>query len=74
MAMTATPTIPTKGLCFSRKTAPVFWMVNILWVLKSDGNGTNSACSVLEQWMRCGSGVPISNDISGLKWKLFKSG
>lgn len=26
MAMTATPTIPTKGLRFSRETAPVFWI------------------------------------------------
>ena len=57
--MTTTPIIPTKGLRFNRETAPAFWMIDILWVLLVDGNDTNGAYSVIEQWMRKGSGALV---------------
>ncbi len=50
--MTTTSIIPTKGLRFNRETAPTFWMLDILWVLLVDGNDTNGAYSVIEQYMR----------------------
>ena len=57
--MTTTPIIPTKGLRFNRETAPAFWMIDILWVLLVDSNDTGGAYSVIEQWMRKGSGALI---------------
>ncbi len=66
--MTTTPIIPTKGLRFNRETAPAFWMIDILWVLLVDGNDTNGAYSVIEQWMRKGSGPPVLHAHSIDEW------
>lgn len=66
--MTTTPFISTKGLRSNRETAPGFWMVDILWFVLVDGNDTNGAYSVMEQFMRRGSGAFVPHIHSVDEW------
>ena len=43
----------------SRNTAPAYWMYNILWVPLIEGHHSGGSYSVIEQWMRKGSGALV---------------
>ncbi|MBV9077615.1 MAG: cupin domain-containing protein [Methylobacteriaceae bacterium] len=43
----------------SRDEAPAFWMYDILWVPLVEGHQTGGSFSVIEQWMRKGSGALV---------------
>jgi len=43
----------------SRDKAPAYWMYNILWVPLAEGHQTGGSFSVIEQWMRKGSGALV---------------
>jgi hypothetical protein len=62
--MTANPIISPKGLRSNRESAAAFWMVDILWFVLVDGNDTGGAYSVMEQFMRCGSGAFVPHAIA----------
>lgn len=47
-------------LVFNRDTGPAYWMTDILWVILVDGEQSGGRYSVMEQWMRQGSG-PFSH-------------
>ena len=48
---------PMPALMTGRDTAPAFWMIDILWVPLVECHATGGAFSVIEQWMRKGSGA-----------------
>lgn len=50
---------PAMNLPFrtSRDEAPAYWMYGILWVPLVEGHQTGGSYSVIEQWMRKGSGA-----------------
>ena len=50
---------PAIGFARNRETAPAYWMLDLLWLVLIDGHETGGAFSVMEQWMRQGSGPPI---------------
>lgn len=66
--MTANPIISPKGLRTNRETAPAYWMVDILWYVLVDGNDTGGAYSVMEQFMRKGSGAFVPHVHSVDEW------
>lgn len=68
IAMTTNPIFPTKGLRTNRETAPAYWMIDILWYVLVDGNDTNGAYSVMEQFMRKGSGAFVPHIHSVDEW------
>jgi quercetin dioxygenase-like cupin family protein len=53
------PFAPAIGFARNRETAPAYWMLDLLWLVLVDGRETGGAFSVMEQWMRQGSGPPI---------------
>ena len=53
------PFAPAIGFARNRETAPAYWMLDLLWLVLVDGHETGRAFSVMEQWMRQGSGPPI---------------
>jgi hypothetical protein len=53
------PFAPAIGFARNRETAPAYWMLDLLWLVLVDGHETGGAFSVMEQWMRQGSGPPI---------------
>ena len=55
----APPFAPAIGFARNRETAPAYWMLDLLWLVLVDGHETGGAFSVMEQWMRQGSGPPI---------------
>jgi quercetin dioxygenase-like cupin family protein len=50
---------PAIGFARNRETAPAYRMLDLLWLVLVDGRETGGAFSVMEQWMRQGSGPPI---------------
>jgi len=53
------PFAPAIGFARNRETARAYWMLDLLWLVLVDGHETGGAFSVMEQWMRQGSGPPI---------------
>jgi len=53
--MTNTPAM--EALQTGRDTAPAYWMIDILWVPLVECQATGGMFSVIEQWMRKGSGA-----------------
>ena len=53
------PFAPAIGFARNRETAPAYWMLDLLWLVLIDGHETGGAFSVMEQWMRQGSGTPV---------------
>ena len=53
------PFAPAIGFARNRETAPAYWMLDLLWLVLIDGHETGGAFSVMEQWMRQGSGPPV---------------
>jgi quercetin dioxygenase-like cupin family protein len=53
------PFVPAIGFARNRETAPAYWMLDLLWLVLIDGHETGGAFSVMEQWMRQGSGPPV---------------
>lgn len=51
------PPLPVTFL--SHETAPAYWLIDIVWFVLADGEATGGAYSVMEQWMRRGSGPPV---------------
>ena len=43
----------------NRDEAPAYWMYNTLWVPLVEGHQTDGSYSVIEQWMRKGSGALV---------------
>lgn len=62
------PFIPPPALTTNRDTAPAFWMVDILWIPLLEGKDTGGAFSVIEQWMRGGSGAFVPHVHSIDEW------
>ena len=52
------PFAPAIGFARNRETAPAYRMLDLLWLVLVDGHETGGAFSVMEQWMRQGSGRP----------------
>ena len=53
------PLTANQSFVASRDQAPAFWMYNILWVPLVEGHQTAGSYSVIEQWMRLGSGAIV---------------
>ena len=64
------PFAPAIGFARNRETAPAYWMLDLLWLVLVDGHETGGAFSVMEQWMRQGSGPPIPHIHPPWSYKL----
>jgi quercetin dioxygenase-like cupin family protein len=53
------PFAPATAFLRNHETAPAYWMIDVLWLVLVDGRETGGAYSVMEQWMRQGSGPPV---------------
>lgn len=52
----------------SRDDAPAYWFIDIVWYVLAHGDDTGGAYSVMEQWMRRGSGPPVVHTHSIDEW------
>jgi len=68
------PFAPAIGFARNRETAPAYWMLDLLWLVLVDGRETGGAFSVMEQWMRQGSGPPILHVHSIDEWFYVMEG
>jgi quercetin dioxygenase-like cupin family protein len=59
---------PAIAFARNRETAPAYWMLDVLWLVLVDGRDTDGAYSVMEQWMRQGSGPPVPHIHSIDEW------
>lgn len=68
------PGAPAPPTLLSRETAPAYWFIDIVWFVLADGEATGGAYSVMEQWMRKGSGPPVLHVHSIDEWFYILDG